>query len=101
MKNTRPRDTSANRARTDKNPAFQRFGKANGAHKHGSSQHAYRLKAGAKPNEVVHHKNHNHMNSGRSNLAVLKNTPGSSAMAKHNKLHPEKGRKAAAARKRG
>lgn len=99
-KNTRPRDTSANRARKDKNPAFQRFGKANGAHKHGQSPHAYRLKAGAKPKEVVHHKDHNKANVAKGNLKVLKNTKGSTAMAKHNMLHPEKGMKAAKLRRR-
>ena len=99
-KNTRPRDTSANRARKDKDPRYQRFGKANGSYKHGNSPHAYRLKAKAKPNEVVHHKDENKSNSTKKNLKVLKNTKKSSAMAKHNKQHPEKGRKAAAARRR-
>lgn len=98
--NTRPRDTSANRAKKNKDPRYQRFGKSNGSFKHGKSPHRYRRIAGAKPYEVVHHKNHNKADVRKSNLKRLKNTKGSSAMAKHNKAHPEKGRKAAAARKR-
>jgi len=100
-KNTRPRDTSANRARKDKDPRYQRFGKSNGSYKGGNSPHAYRLKAGAKPNDVVHHKDHNKSNSTKKNLAVLKETKKESAAAKHNKQHPEKGRKGAAARRKG
>jgi hypothetical protein len=100
VKNTRPRDTSANRARKDKDPRFQRFGKQNGAFKDGTSPHAYRLKAKAKPKEVVHHVNENKKDVRKSNLKVLKNTKGLSAAAKHNKAHPEKGRKAAKARMR-
>ena len=99
-KNTRPRDTSANRAKKGKDPRYQRFGKSNGSFKDGTSPHAYRLKAKAKPKEVVHHANHDKADVRKSNLKVLKNTKGSSAMAKHNKQHPEKGRKAAAARKK-
>lgn len=91
-------DTSANRAKK-KDPRFQRFGKANGATTHGKSAHRYRRIAGAKPHEVVHHKNHNKSDVRKSNLQRLKNTKGSSAMAKHNQRHPEKGRKAAKARK--
>lgn len=97
--NTRPRDTSANRAKK-KDPRFQRLGKSNGSFKHGKSPHRYRRIAGAKPHEVVHHKDHNKSNVKKSNLKRLKNTKGSSAMAKHNAQHPEKGRKAAAARKK-
>lgn len=105
-KNTRPRDTSANRARKDKNPAFQRFGKANGSHKGGNSAHAYRLKAGAKPGQVVHHKDHNKKNSTKANLKPLgkgKTTAQrlASGRAAHNMAHPEKGMKAAKMRRRG
>lgn len=99
-KNTRPRDTSANRARKDKDKRYQRFGKSNGSYKTGTSRHRYRRLAGAKPDEVVHHKNHVKGDVRKSNLKVLKNTKGSSAMAKHNKAHPEKGRKAAIARQK-
>lgn len=98
-KNTRPRDTSANRARKDKDPRFQRFGKSNGSFTHGKSPHRYRRIAKAKPHEVVHHKDHNKANTSPRNLVRLKNTKGSSAMAKHNQQHPEKGRKAALARR--
>ena len=99
-KNTRVRDTSANRARKDKDPSYQRFGKSNGSFKDGTSPHAYRLKAGAKPKEVVHHKNAVKSDCRKSNLEVLPNKKGKSAMAAHNQRHPEKGRKAAAARKK-
>lgn len=98
--NTRPRDTSANRAKKNKDPRYQRFGKSNGSFKHGKSPHRYRRIAGAKPHEVVHHKDHNKANVSKKNLVRLKNTKGSSAMAKHNKKHPLKGAKAAAARVR-
>lgn len=98
--NTRPRDTSANRAKKNKDKRYQRFGKSNGSFKHGKSPHRYRRIAGAKPHEVVHHKDHNKANVSKKNLVRLKNTKRSSAMAKHNQRHPEKGRKAAAARRR-
>lgn len=97
VRNTRPRDTSANRARKDKDPRFQRFGKSNGAFKDGNSPHAYRLRAGAKPKEIVHHKNENKHDSRKSNLKVLSNK-GTSALAKHNRQHPEKAVKATISR---
>ena len=61
-----------------------RPGKDNGRWKGGKSKTYYRRKAGCKPNDgkVVHHKG--------KKLLVLDNR-GCSAMAKHNKLHPEKG----------
>ena len=99
-KNTRPRDTSANRARKDKDKRYQRFGKSNGSYTHGHSPHRYRRIAGAKPNDVVHHKNHVKTDVRKKNLKVLKNTKKLSAAAKHNAQHPEKGRKAAAARRK-
>ena len=81
-----------------------RYGKANGSWKGGKSAHYYRRKANAGKCEVVHHVSggkggrgkpgvHNARTSRKSNLRKV--TP-----AQHNKLHPEKGRKAAAARKR-
>ena len=97
VRNSRPRDTSANRAKKNKDPRFQRFGKSNGSYKDGNSPHAYRLKAKAKPHEIVHHKNENKKDSRKSNLKVLTNK-GTSALAKHNKQHPEKGVKAAISR---
>lgn len=103
-KNTRPRDTSANRSRKDKNPAFQRFGKSNGSFAGGHSAHYYRLKAKAKPGQVVHHKNYVHSQSTKGNLKALGGGKTQAArlksgMALHNKQHPEKGRKAALARR--
>lgn len=102
-KNTRPRDTSANRARKDKNPAFQRFGSSNGSYKGGNSPHAYRLKAGAKPGQIVHHKDHNKQHSTKGNLKALGSGKTMSARlasgrAEHNRKHPEKGIKAVRAR---
>jgi len=81
-----------------------RYGKANGSWKGGKSAHYYRRKANAGKGEVVHHVSggkggrgkpgvHNARTSRKSNLRKV--TP-----AQHNKLHPEKGRKAAAARKK-
>ena len=100
VKNTRKRDTSANRARKDKDPRFQRFGKSNGSFKDGNSPHAYRLRAGAKPNQIVHHKNENKGDGRKSNLEVLPGK-GASAIAAHNKEHgATKGRLAAIARLR-
>jgi hypothetical protein len=86
-RNTRPRDTSANRARRGKNKNMMRVGSKNGAWKGGGSAHHYRRKAGAKPGEVVHHKNKNKGDNRRKNLGKLK------SLASHNKRHPEKGRK--------
>ena len=98
--NTRPRDTSANRAKKNKDKRYQRFGKSNGSFKHGKSPHRYRRIAGAKPHEVVHHKDHNKANVSKKNLVRLKSTKRSSAMAKHNSQHREKPIKATIARLR-
>jgi len=91
------KDTSANRKkRWNKKSPMARYGKQNGSWKGGTSAHYYRRKANAGKGEVVHHKNkgkHTAKNARRSNLQKV--TP-----AKHNKLHPEKGRKAAAARRK-
>ena len=81
-----------------------RTGKQNGSWKGGKSAHYYRRKANAGKNEVVHHVSggkggkgkpgvHNAKTSRKSNLRKV-------TAAQHNKLHPEKGRKATAARKR-
>ena len=85
-KNTRPRDTSRNRARRDKSKSMMRLGAKNGAWKGGISSHYYRRKARAKPYEVVHHKNKNHSDNRKSNLQKT-------TRAGHNRRHPEKGRK--------
>lgn len=85
IKNTRPRDTSRNRARRDKKKSLMRTGPNNGAWKGGRSAHYYRRKARAKPGEVVHHRNKRHTDNRRSNLSKT-------TRAGHNRLHPEKGR---------
>jgi len=86
VKNTRPRDTSANRARKDKKKSLMRTGASNGAWKGGKSSHYYRRKASAGPGEVVHHVNKKKSDNRESNLKKV-------TKARHNKLHPEKGRK--------
>lgn len=86
VKNTRPRDTSRNRARKDKKKSLMRTGAQNGSWKGGKSAHYYRRKAGAGPGQVVHHKNKKKSDNRRSNLSKV-------SKARHNKLHPEKGRR--------
>ena len=68
-----------------KYPKMARIGKKNGRWDGGKSKSYYRRRAGCRPNDgkIVHHKT-------RTKLVVLNNR-GNSAMAKHNKLHPEKG----------
>jgi hypothetical protein len=93
IKNTRSSgDTSRNRAKKTRK-SLQRLGSKNGAWKGGKSAHAIRRKVRAKPGEVVHHKDHNKSNSKTSNLRKV-------SMAKHNKLHPEKGRKSGRVRRK-
>ena len=99
------KDTSANRKkRWNKKSPMARTGKQNGAWKGGKSPHYYRRKANAGKNEVVHHKSggkggkckpgvHTAKTARKSNLKKM-------TAAQHNKMHPEKGRKGAAARKR-
>ena len=99
------KDTSANRKkRRNKKSPMARYGKQNGSWKGGTSAHYYRRKANAGKNEVVHHKSggkggkgkpgvHNARTARKSNLKKM-------TAAQHNKMHPEKGRKAAAARKK-
>ena len=74
--------------------SMARMGASNGRWKGGTSKTYYRRIAGCKPNDgkIVHHKDHNKLNPNPSNLEVLNNR-GISAAAKHNKIHPEKGRK--------
>jgi len=71
-----------------------RLGENNGRWKGGTSKTYYRPIAGCKPNDgkIVHHKDHDKTNPHPANLEALDNR-GISAMAKHNKAHPEKGRK--------
>ena len=80
LKNTRKRDTTRNRSRSDKSKSMMRTGAKNGAWKGGKSAHYYRRKAGAKPGEVVHHKNKNHSDMRKSNLKRI-------SKAKHNQVH--------------
>ena len=76
-----------------KNPKMARFGKSNGRWKNGVSSDYRRRIKNAKKGELVHHNNHNKKDNKRSNLKKLKPGKGVSAIGKHNKLHPEKGKK--------
>jgi hypothetical protein len=80
LKNTRTRDTSKNRSRKDKSKSMMRTGSKNGSWKGGKSAHYYRRKAGAKPGEVVHHKNKNKSDNRKSNLKRI-------TKKKHNQVH--------------
>lgn len=71
----------------------QRMGSENGRWKGGKSSDFRRRVTGAKPGEVVHHKDHNKANNTKSNFQVLKPSGGVTAIGNHNKKHPEKGRK--------
>ena len=99
------KDTSANRKkRWNKKSPMARTGKQNGSWKGGKSAHYYRRKANAGKGEVVHH--HSGGKGGRGKPGVhtaataKKGNLKKMTAAQHNKMHPEKGRKAAAARKR-
>jgi hypothetical protein len=77
---------------TKPNPSMARLGENNGRWKGGVSKTYYRKICDCKPNDrkIVHHLDHDKENPDPSNLEVLNNR-GISALAKHNKLHPEKG----------
>ena len=81
-----------------------RTGKQNGAWKGGKSANYYRRKANAGKNEVVHHVSGGKGGKGKPGVHTAKTARKSNlkkmTAAQHNKMHPEKGRKAAAARKR-
>ena len=81
-----------------------RTGKQNGSWKGGKSAHYYRRKANAGKNEVVHHVSGGKGGKGKPGVHTAKTARKSNlrkvTAAQHNKFHPEKGRKAAAARKR-
>ena len=99
------KDTSANRKkRWNKKSPMARYGKQNGSWKGGKSPHYYRRKANAGKNEVVHHKSGGKGGKGKPGVHTAKTARKSNlkkmTAAQHNKMHPEKGRKAAAARKR-
>ena len=99
------KDTSANRKkRWNKKSPMARTCKQNGSWKGGKSAHYYRRKANAGKNEHVHHVSggktgkgkpgvHNASTARKGNLKKM-------TAAQHNRTHPEKGRKAAAERKR-
>ena len=72
IKNTRPRDTWANRIRKDKTKSMQRFEEQNGAWKGGISPHYYRRIANAKPGEIVIHKNLDSTDNRKKNLVKVK-----------------------------
>lgn len=76
-----------------KSKSMQRFGKSNGRWKRGRSKSFRRRVTKAKPNQVVHHRDRNKKNNKPSNFKKM-------SKAKHNKLHPEKGRKKRGGRKK-
>tara|TARA_R110000824_G_scaffold95570_1_gene229756 strand:+ start:75 stop:431 length:357 start_codon:yes stop_codon:yes gene_type:complete len=98
------KDTAANRKkRWSKKSPMARTGKQNGSWKGGKSAHYYRRKANAGKNEVVHHHSGGKGGKGKPGVhtagTAKKGNLKKMSAAQHNKMHPEKGRKAAAARK--
>lgn len=77
----------------EKNQNMARDGKENGTWKGGKSSDYRRKLTGAKKGELVHHKDHDKSNNAKSNFEVLKPGNGVTAIGKHNKKHPEKGKK--------
>lgn len=71
----------------------QRMGSENGRWDGGKSSDYRRRITSAKKGELVHHKNGNKADNKKSNFAVLKPSKGVTAIGKHNKKHPEKGKK--------
>ena len=71
----------------------QRMGPANGRWQGGKSADYRRRVTGAKRGELVHHANGNKADNSRSNFKVLKPSRRVTAIGKHNKAHPEKGKK--------
>ena len=76
-----------------KNPNMARIGKENPRWKGGVSSDYQRRIKNAKQGELVHHKDHNRKNNKPSNLQKLKPGQGITAIGKHNRVHPEKGKK--------
>lgn len=66
--------------------AMAREGSDNGRWKGGKSSDYRRRVTGAKPGQIVHHKDHNKSNNSKSNFKLM-------SRAQHNKEHPEKGGK--------
>ena len=71
----------------------QRIASDNGRWKGGKSSDYRRRVTGAKTGELVHHKNNNKADNKKSNFVVLKPGKGITAIGRHNKTHPEKGKK--------
>ena len=99
------KDTAANRKkRWNKKSPMARTGKSNGSWKGGKSAHYYRRKANAGKGDTVHHVSGGKTCRGKPGVHTARTAKKSNlkkvSKAQHNKLHPEKGRKAAAARKR-
>ena len=99
------KDTAANRKkRWSKKSPMARTGKSNGSWKGGKSAHYYRRKANAGKGDTVHHVSGGKGGKGKPGVHTAGTAKKSNlkkvSKAQHNKLHPEKGRKAAAARKR-
>jgi hypothetical protein len=76
-----------------KNPNMARFKDENGRWKEGKSSDYRRRITNAKPGELVHHKDKNKSHNTKDNFTVLKPGKGISAIGKHNREHPEKGKK--------
>lgn len=65
----------------------QRMGKENGRWDNGKSSDYRRRVTGAKPGELVHHKDGDPNDNKRSNFVVLKPKNGMTAIGKHNQKH--------------
>ena len=75
------------------NPNMARYGKSNGRWRGGKSKTYYRRIAGCEKNDgkIVHHKDHNKLNSELKNLEVIVGNEFISAKGIHSQQHPEKG----------
>jgi len=71
----------------------QRMGSANGRWDGGTSSDFRRRIMKAVSGELVHHKDKNKADNKKGNFEVLKPGKGITAIGRHNKRHPEKGRK--------
>jgi len=73
-----------------KNKAKQRLWSENWRWKWGKSSDFRRRVTGAKPWELVHHKDHNKADNNKSNFELIKPKDWMTAIGIHNELHPEK-----------
>ena len=71
----------------------QRMAADNGRWDGGKSSDYRRRITGAGKGTLVHHKDKNKADNKRSNFVVLKPGKGITAIGRHNKAHPEKGKK--------